>query len=154
MCSFCGTGAGEGLAKAILVHGSSGICDKCVAVAGSTIAKEIPVKPPNKADAGKRRWSLFFWTAAEWILRVLEYGADIYSPNGWRYQEDGVKRYTEAAMRHLVAYMRGEYWDICAEHGKERPEGCKKCSGLPHLACLGCNTGFLLELDPPEAHQL
>lgn len=108
-----------------------------------------------KSDQGKADWSLFPWDAAKAILRVLEYGAKRYSRGGWRKVEDAKERYSNAALRHLVAYMQGKYWDLCDEHPthEQRPEDCKKCSGEPHLSHLGCNCLFLLELDSPGDHR-
>lgn len=103
----------------------------------------------QKSDAGKADWLLFPWKAAKAILRVLEYGARRYSRGGWRTVEDAKERYANAAMRHLIAYMDGKYWDLCDAHPTpaERPDDCKQCSGEPHLAHLGCDCLFLLELD-------
>lgn len=116
--------------------------------------KPVPGDQSQKADAGKMDWLLFPWKAARAILRVLEYGARRYSRGGWRKVDNALERYTNAAMRHLIAYSEGQYWDLCPEHPThaKRPADCKKCSGEPHLAHLGCCNVFLLELDAPESH--
>lgn len=102
-----------------------------------------------KADLGKTDWLLLPWQATRAIVRVLEYGARRYKREGWRDVDDALFRYTNAAFRHLIAYANGHKLDLCLEHAApgERPDGCPKCSGEPHLACLGCNVLFLLELD-------
>lgn len=103
----------------------------------------------KKADGGKRRWNLLPWKALGTIVEVLEYGARRYSEGGWRTVDNAVPRYKEAALRHMISYASGEYWDLCASHTsrEERPFDCPKCSGAPHLANLGCCILFLLELD-------
>lgn len=41
--------------------------------------------------------------AATGIVRVGTFGAAKYSPNGWRLVENGLARYADAALRHLLA---------------------------------------------------
>ena len=76
-----------------------------------------------KQDAGKPPMSLLDRTALEDIARVLGFGAEKYSSQNWR---GGIRmsRLTDAALRHLFAYIDGEDLD---------PE-----SGLPHLAHASC----------------
>jgi hypothetical protein len=83
-----------------------------------------------KYDDGKRNWMLVPWKALEEVVKVMELGARKYGRFNWQELEEPQRRYGEAAMRHLVAWMKGEKMD---------PE-----SGLPHLAHLGCNALFLL----------
>ena len=86
-----------------------------------------------KFDDGKRDFTLLPWDSVESIVEVLEFGAKKYSRDNWRYVDDAKHRYTKAALRHLIAYTKGEIDD---------PE-----SGMPHLAHLGCCILFLMELD-------
>ncbi|WP_223178575.1 dATP/dGTP diphosphohydrolase domain-containing protein [Photorhabdus heterorhabditis] len=90
-------------------------------------------KPYDKHDAGKYRFSLLPLQPVIETLRVLEFGANKYSPNGWKYVPDGITRYFDALMRHLFAYRSGEKYD---------PE-----SNLSHLAHAVCCLLFLMELD-------
>lgn len=97
----------------------------------------------RKDDAGKARWTLLPWKPLERIVQVLEFGAKKYAREGqpgednWQKVENPQERYTNAALRHLVARMNGE---------KNDPE-----TGLPHLAHLGCCVLFLLWFDEKEA---
>lgn len=86
-----------------------------------------------KYDTDKRDFTLLPWDSIEQIVQVLEFGAQKYSRDNWRYVEDAKHRYTKAALRHMIAYTKGEIDD---------PE-----SGMPHLAHLGCCLLFLMELD-------
>jgi hypothetical protein len=92
-----------------------------------------------KLDTGKRRWGLFPWGAAEWIVKILEYGAQKYTANGWQSVPNARQRYMDALLRHTLAAAGGEWLD---------PE-----SGLPHLAHAGCNALFLLHFGPEEQTQ-
>lgn len=83
-----------------------------------------------KYDTGKRQWSLLPWRGAEEVVRVLEFGADKYTPDNWR--RVASERYLDAAFRHLIAHARGEYEDTE--------------SGLPHLAHATSCLLFMLEL--------
>jgi hypothetical protein len=84
-----------------------------------------------KHDQGKPRPSLLPFRALARVVDVLEYGARKYAPGNWRRCEDMV-RYDDAALRHLLAHMGGEWLD----------PGTK----LPHLAHAICCLMFRLEL--------
>lgn len=86
----------------------------------------------RKDDTGKAPWHLLPWGAVEEVVKVLEFGAKKYAPDGWRHVPNGESRYFSALIRHLVAWREGEWLD---------PE-----SGLPHLAHVVCNALFLLTL--------
>ena len=122
MCSACG-------AERWLPDGTAGdfcaACELLRAGAGGI-----------KGDVAKPRWDLLPWEAAESIVAVLTYGAKKYAPDNWRRVDGGRWRYYGAALRHLVAWWRGERVD---------PE-----SGLHHLAHAGCCVLFLLALDMTE----
>ena len=108
----------------------------------------IPQHAPGaKLDAGKLRAGLMFSDfarALEGVAAVTTFGAQKYTPSGWRIVPDGVARYTDALHRHLLAQQAGESTD---------PE-----SGLPHLAHAAWNALAVLELSithaAEEAHLL
>jgi len=92
-----------------------------------------------KNDKYKNRLELIPTELIEEVGRVLTFGANKYAPNAWRKaKEEDYGRFVGAAMRHLEAYRKGEYFD---------PE-----SGLPHLAHAATNLGFLLALDKKNKH--
>ena len=70
--------------------------------------------PGAKLDAGKVRAGLVLFGFAhslEQVARVGTYGAEKYSDNGWMRVPDGVRRYTDALLRHLLAEAMGEKID-------------------------------------------
>lgn len=80
-------------------------------------------EPGAKLDAGKNRLALVLAGFAPGLVEVGKvgtFGANKYTPNGWKEVPDAMQRYQDAMMRHLTAYWRGESND---------PD-----SGLPHLA--------------------
>ena len=91
---------------------------------------KLPSPVALKADDEKIRMELLSPVALEAIAKVMTFGAQKYTDHNWR---KGFKwsRLIGAALRHLMAFMKGEDKD---------PE-----SGLPHLAHLGCCVMFLLE---------
>jgi hypothetical protein len=84
----------------------------------------------KKYDSGKLRWDLLPLEIVGEIVRVLTFGANKYTDNGWMLVPEGEKRYFAALLRHIEAYQRGEEAD---------PE-----TGISHLAHAGCNILFLL----------
>lgn len=86
-----------------------------------------------KHDHGKPRWSLMPFKALGSVLDVLEYGARKYSAHNWRLVEQPFERYSDALMRHVLAYVGGEKVD--------------SESGLHHLAHAACNALFLLHFE-------
>lgn len=82
-----------------------------------------------KSDNGKPTFQLLPYDAIAEINKVLEFGADKYSPGNW---EKGASwcRYWNAYMRHLWAWMRGEKSD--SETGRS------------HLVHAGCCILFLI----------
>ncbi len=113
-------------------------------------ARGISPAPPHtaegiKLDDGKCRWALAQWGALEEYVRVLEYGAfgkhlpdgrRGYGADNWRTVPELDRRYFEAAMRHLVAYGKGE-----------RVDGD---SGRKTLAHVMCCVAFLLQVELEE----
>lgn len=86
-----------------------------------------------KDDKDKPMWHLLPWKAISNLVRVLTFGAQKYSPNGWRSVPNSRDRYTSALLRHLAALQMGEKVD---------PE-----SGLRHIDHVLCNAAFLSELE-------
>jgi len=61
--------------------------------------------PGAKLDAGKPRVGLMLEGFAKALLEVAKvttYGADKYTPHGWRSVPDGINRYDDAKGRHLL----------------------------------------------------
>jgi hypothetical protein len=73
----------------------------------------------RKTDAGKPRPSLIPPAALMEVAAVFAYGAKKYAPGNWA-RCDKRRRYSDAAMRHILAWLAGN--DADDE------------SGLPHLA--------------------
>ncbi len=90
-------------------------------------------KVGEKHDQGKQRWSLIPLDAMSEVVRVLTKGAAKYTSGGWAHVEDAKERYSDALLRHIVAWLRGERND---------PEW-----NIHHLAHGTCNILFLLALD-------
>lgn len=90
----------------------------------------------RKYDQEKNRLDLVEPEFIESVGKVLTFGAQKYEPNNWQGVEDAEDRYYAAAMRHLMAYRRGEKVD--------------SESGLSHLEHLACNVMFLLHFEREE----
>jgi len=89
----------------------------------------VPVTETGiKHDDGKLPWDLVPWDAVEGAVKVLQLGANKYSPRNW---EKGFNwmRIFAALMRHLIAWSRKE---------KADPE-----TGLSHLDHAMCCLLFL-----------
>lgn len=82
-----------------------------------------------KLDTGKLRYDLIPPESLEGLAKILTFGAEKYTPNGWQTVPNAKERYTAAAMRHFEAWRKGEKLD---------PE-----SGLLHLHHALCNLVFL-----------
>jgi len=94
-----------------------------------------PHSPGAKLDAGKNRLGLVlggFAKALEEVGKVGTYGAEKYSPNGWKSVPDGLVRYEDAMMRHWLTQHAGEKID--------------PTTGLMHQAQLVWNALAVLEL--------
>jgi len=89
-----------------------------------------------KADSGKLQWSLLPFAEVEEVVKVLMKGASKYSPDNWK-KCDNTKRYEDALMRHVVAYIKGNKIDEVSQGG----------DGLSHLAHAICNCLFLMWFD-------
>ena len=86
-----------------------------------------------KFDKDKLQWNLVIWDFWEAVCRVLMVGAKKYAPQNWKIVQNRRQRYTDAMLRHTIAYVKGEKVD--AECGES------------HLACIGCNLMFLFWMD-------
>ena len=82
-----------------------------------------------KYDGDKNRYDLLPWDGIDKIAEVLTFGAKKYDDNNWIKVDNAENRYFAAAMRHLVAWKKGEKTD---------PE-----SGISHLAHAGACLLFL-----------
>lgn len=83
-----------------------------------------------KHDKDKPPLGLISRTALEEEARVMAYGVEKYGTHNWRSGMD-FSRLTDAALRHVYAFIDGE--DVDAE------------TGLSHLAHARCCLAFLLE---------
>ena len=92
--------------------------------------------PGQKLDKEKDRLDLIEPEFIEGVGKVLTFGADKYEPNNWQKVEDAENRYYAAAMRHLMAWRKGEKTD---------PE-----SGISHLDHVACNIMFLMHAERKE----
>lgn len=94
----------------------------------------ITVDEGRKDDAEKDRWDLLPYREVEQVVKVLTHGAQKYADWNWLKVSQPNNRYFAAAMRHLVAWRRGELYD--------------EESGLNHLAHAACCLLFLLHFEP------
>lgn len=90
----------------------------------------------RKNDQGKNRLDLIEPQFIEGVGEVLTFGATKYEPNSWQNVEDAEDRYYAAALRHLMAWRRGEVVD--------------EESGLSHLKHVATNIMFLLHFEKEE----
>lgn len=82
-----------------------------------------------KFDDGKLRWNLLPWKQVEEVVKVLQHGSKKYSDDNWKTVSEAKRRYSDALLRHAIAYMKGETHDE---------------DNQPHLASVICNALFLL----------
>jgi len=68
-----------------------------------------------KMDAGKppvnRGVLSYFPRAVEAVATVSAFGAAKYNWNGWEHVPDGITRYSDAMVRHLIKEGKGEVLD-------------------------------------------
>ena len=74
----------------------------------------------------------YFPRAIELVAAISAFGASKYAWKGWRTVPNGVERYSNALVRHLMAESKGEFED--------------SDSGLPHAAHGAWNALARLEL--------
>lgn len=109
--------------------------EKCVIGQESDPNGLDPHAPGAKLDAGKNRLGLVlggFARALEEVGKVGTYGAEKYTPNGWKEVPDGVARYEDAMMRHWIEVKKGNEVD--------------STTGLSHRAQVAWNALAALEL--------
>lgn len=97
-------------------------------------------KPQEQAlryNEGKLKWSLVDWQSLEPLVRVLEMGAEKYSPNNWK-KGMPVTQVSESLLRHMFAFLNGEDTD---------PE-----SKIEHLGHVMCNAMFLTYILREKSH--
>ena len=97
------------------------------------IRSKIEKRMGEKHDAQKPRWSLLPGGTLAKVIAVLEYGAVKYQVDNWQHVPEPDRRYYDAAMRHIQAWLYGEQND---------PE-----SGQPHLAHAVASLLFLMWFD-------
>ena len=100
-----------------------------------------PHSPGAKLDAGKNRVGLVLGGFSQALLavsRVGTFGANKYTPNGWRSVEDGEARYTDAMLRHHLWEASGELRDADSD--------------LLHAAHRAWNALAVLELQLQRLH--
>ena len=102
----------------------------------TSLAKPNQESAGHKDDQEKNRLDLIEPEFIEGVGKVLTFGADKYEPNNWQKVEDAENRYYAAAMRHLMAWRKGEKTD---------PE-----SGISHLYHVACNIMFLQYFEREE----
>jgi hypothetical protein len=77
----------------------------------------VPESPPGavKYDAGKapvfRGAVAYFPRAIQAVAAVSAFGATKYAWEGWRHVPDGLNRYSDAMVRHLVEEGKGQIVD-------------------------------------------
>lgn len=81
----------------------------------------------DRFNEGKPKWSLVHYGSLVPMIKVLEFGAEKYTPDNWKKGLD-LKEILESMQRHLAALMDGE--EIDSE------------SGIEHMGHIQCNAMF------------
>jgi hypothetical protein len=107
--------------RASAIRKSLGVTKEDETIAGKAIIftqeqEELRQKAKNgdlgiKFDDERNRWDLLPWREIEQVVKILTFGAKKYADDNWKYIPDLKKRYFAAAMRHLVAWQKGEMLD-------------------------------------------
>jgi hypothetical protein len=130
---------------------NSSACSKKIGRETGLVANEKTNDPQEKIesgaikyDAGKapiyRGFLSYFPRAIEAVSHVSHFGATKYAWRGWENVDDGINRYTDAMVRHLITEGKGETLD---------PD-----SGLLHAAHTAWNALARLELILKEQEEL
>lgn len=69
---------------------------------------KVTVEVGRKDDNGKTRYDLIPYEVLEDVAKVYTEGAKKYSDNNWQLVDKAKDRYFAAAMRHLIAWRKGE----------------------------------------------
>ena len=132
-CSTCDHGWGSLSTEGI--KSCHETCQELQAWKTSKYKKEANMDKPDqqaKADQGKPHPSYVPVALIEGVMAVREYGNQKYhDPDNWK--QVGPERYHQAMLRHILAAWNDPY--------RIDPE-----SGLPHIAHVATNIGFLLEM--------
>jgi hypothetical protein len=97
-------------------------------------------KPGAKNDGDKLRYDLEDDLATEALIAVMTFGANKYSPNGWRAVEDAFERYYGAMRRHAREFRR-------FLRTRDPAHRVDAETGFPHSAQFLCNAHFMCALD-------
>ena len=65
----------------------------------------------RKYDGNKPMYGLLPPLALKSVVEVLTFGAQKYEIDNWKYVDDSIRRYFDAAQRHLWAWKEGESLD-------------------------------------------
>lgn len=99
---------------------------------------QITTESKAKDTKGKLIYTHVSPYIIEAIARVREFGNKKYKdPNNWRLVEKF--HYTNALIRHLIAYWKGERLDE---------------SGMPHTWHMACDLSFMIEMEWEEDWRL
>lgn len=98
-----------------------------------------PIVQGVKQDAQKPRMSLIPNSTLAEVVKVLEFGAEKYSPDNWKHVDGARTRYFDAAQRHIMTW-----WDNDNQTDHE--------SGRHHLAHAICCLLFLMWFDLVGKH--
>ena len=82
----------------------------------------------SKLDSGKIRAALViggFASALTEVAKVGTFGADKYTDNGWTSVPDGLNRYNDAKVRHMLQEASGGFFPSTS-HRVINPEGADK----------------------------
>lgn len=99
---------------------------------------EVKKKAGLKYDDGKIRYDLYPLEAYEGCAKVLTFGANKYTANGWKSVPDAENRYYAAMVRHINAQK------VYSDNGG-KGLALDSESGLPHLDHAQCCLVFLRE---------
>jgi len=84
----------------------------------------------------KLEYILNYPTVLEAFARVMELGAAKYGDNNWKLGNSPDEQYLNSAMRHIIAFKKGEIYD--------------DDSGCPHIAHAIWNLCTLMQLNYPK----
>jgi hypothetical protein len=130
------TAIGDALLKGRLVKKGTKIISSGSVKTESDPTGKNPHEPGAKLDGGKIsifRGALdYFPRAIEAVAAVSTFGARKYAWKGWETVPEGIERYSDALVRHLIAEAKGQILDAD--------------SGLTHAAHAAWNALAVLEL--------